>query len=179
MTQENALSTTETYMRQAQAAFADMANSWFQPTKTLFESVPTTSYGLLNPTEAFAQMSRVSQRLAEVNLEYLQNLAGAVRQHVTGLASVLNDEMTTTAKVATAQVEKFEEAAADQADEIQRAERAAVRRARKAARDAAAERYQDMTKVELSEELGARDLPKSGNVDELRGRLTEADLQGA
>jgi hypothetical protein len=35
-----------------------------------------------------------------------------------------------------------------------------------------------MTKVELSEELGARDLPKSGNVDELRDRLIEADLQG-
>ena len=64
-------------------------------------------------------------------------------------------------------MEKFEETAADQADEIQRAERAAVRRARKAPRDAAAERYEDMTKVELSEELGARDLPKSGNVDEL------------
>ena len=34
-----------------------------------------------------------------------------------------------------------------------------------------------MTKVELSEESAARDLPKSGNVEELRQRLTAADLQ--
>ena len=165
-------------MRQAHAALSDAADGWFQPTKALFNSVPTTSYGLLNPTQAFAQASRLSQRLAEVNIEYVQDLAGAVRKHLTGLASVLKDEIATTAQVATDQVEHFEEAAADQADEIQRAERAAARRARKAARDAAAERYQEMTKVELSEELGARDLPKSGSVDELRDRLTEADLRG-
>ena len=171
------MSITETYMRQAQAALSDLADGWYQPTKALFQSVPTTNYGFFNPTEAFAQASRLSQRLAEVNLEYVQDLAGAVRKHVTGLASLLSDEMATTAKVTTDQVEKLEKAAADQADEIQRAERAAVRQAKKAARDAAAERYQEMTKVELSEELEARDLPKSGNVDELRDRLTEADLQ--
>ena len=175
----DALSTTETYVRQAQATMTDMASGWYRPTKALLKSVPTTGYGFLNPTEAFAQASRLSQRLAEVNIEYVQDLAGAVRKHLTGLASILKDEMATTAKVTTHQVEKFEEAAADQADEIQRAERAALRRARKSARDAAAERYQEMTKVELSEELAARNLPKSGNVDELRDRLTEADLQNA
>jgi hypothetical protein len=172
------LSTTENYMRQAQAALSDAADGWYQPTRALLQSVPTTSYGFLNPTQAFAQASRLSQRLAEVNLEYVQDLAGAVRKHFSGLASVLKDEIATTAQVTTDQVEKFEAAAADQADEIQRAEHAAVRHARKAARDAAVERYQEMTKVELSDELGARDLPKSGNVDELRDRLIEADLQG-
>jgi hypothetical protein len=54
-----------------------------------------------------------------------------------------------------------------------------ARQAKKAARDAAAERYEHMTKVELSEELAARDLPKTGNVDELRDRLIENDLQDA
>jgi hypothetical protein len=171
------LSGTETYGRQAQATLADMANGWYQPAKAVLQSMPTTSYGLFNPTEAFGQASRLSQRLAEVNIEYVQDLAGAVRKHLAGLASVLKDEMATAARVTIDQVEKVEEAAADQADEIQRAERAAVRRAQKAARDAAANRYQEMTKVELSEELAARDLPKSGNVDELRQRLTEADLQ--
>ncbi len=171
------MSTTETYMRQAQTALTDLADSWYKPTNALLGSFPTTSCGFLNPTEAFAQASRLSQRLAEVNIQYLQDLVGALRKHATGLASVLKDEIATTSKVTTDQVEKFEEAAADQADELQRAQRAAVRQARKATRDAAAERYQEMTKVELSEELGARDLPKSGNVDELRDRLTEADLQ--
>ena len=36
-----------------------------------------------------------------------------------------------------------------------------------------------MTKVEPSDELGARELPKTGNVEELRERLIEADLQAA
>ena len=173
------MSFKETYMRQAQATWRDMANNWYQPSKALFKSVPSTSYGFFDPTDAFAQASRLSQRLAEVNTQYVQDLAGAVRKHVTGLASVLKDEMATAAKVTNDQVEQFEEAAADQADQVQRAQRVAARRAKKAARDAAAERYQEMTKVELSEELGTRDLPKSGNVDELRERLTEADLQDA
>ena len=69
--------------------------------------------------------------------------------------------------------------AEEQANEIQRAQRAEARRARKAARDAAAERYQEMTKVELCDQLAARDLPKTGNVDELRDRLIDADLQDA
>jgi hypothetical protein len=170
------LSTTETHVRQAQEAFTDMVDGWYQPAKALFQSVPTASYGLLNPTEIFAQASRLSQRLAGVNIEYVQDLAGAMRKHVTGLASVLTDEMATTAKVTINQVENFEEAAVDQADRAERAQRTAARRARNAARHAAGERYQEMTRVELSEELSARGLPKSGNVGELRERLTEADL---
>jgi hypothetical protein len=46
-----------------------------------------------------------------------------------------------------------------------------------AARDAAADRYREMTKVELADELGRRDLVKSGNVDELRERLIADDMQ--
>ena len=146
------MSITETYMRQAQAALSDLADGWYQPTKALFQSVPTTNYGFFNPTEAFAQASRLSQRLAEVNLEYVQDLAGAFRKHVTGVASLLTDEMATTAKVTTDQVEKLEKAAADQADEIQRAERAAVRQARKScSRTPPQSGIRRRLKVELSE----------------------------
>ena len=35
--------------------------------------------------------------------------------------------------------------------------------------------YDDMTKAELEDELVARDLPKTGNKDELIERLEEAD----
>lgn len=35
--------------------------------------------------------------------------------------------------------------------------------------------YDDMTKAELEEALVARDLPKTGNKDELIARLQEAD----
>jgi hypothetical protein len=118
---------------------------------------------------------RLSKRLTEANIEYVQDLAGAACKHVTGLAGLLKDEMATTTNVTIDEVKKFEEAAADQAAASQRTERAAVRRARKADHDAAAQRYQQMTKAELSEELRARELPKTGNVGELRDRLTKAD----
>ncbi len=49
-----------------------MANGWYQPTKALFSSVPTSGYGLLNPSEAFGQASRLSKRLTAVNIEYVQ-----------------------------------------------------------------------------------------------------------
>jgi len=45
----------------------------------------------------------------------------------------------------------------------------------RAEHEQAAERYQDMTKAELQEELASRDLPKTGNVDELRQRLIADD----
>jgi hypothetical protein len=145
--------------------------------KALLSLVPTPRNGLLNPAEALTQSARLTKRLIEVNVTYIWDLAGAVRKHVTGLAGVVKDEVLTTAKVANDQASKLEETVIEQADEIQRAERLEARRARKAARDAAAERYQEMTKVELSDELGRRDLVKSGNVDELRDRLIEDDLR--
>ena len=41
--------------------------------------------------------------------------------------------------------------------------------------DKARERYEGLTKAELSDLLDKRDLPKTGNVDDLIERLVEAD----
>src|ERR1700722_19651794 len=149
-----------------QAAMTDTAKGWLQPASAAFGAAPTSGYGLLDPTGAFGQMTRLTQRVVSVNVEYFQDLAGAVRKHVAGLTSVLKDEVVTSVTLASVQAEKFEEAAVEEANEVERAQRAEARRVRKAARDAAAERYQEMTKVELSGQLATRDLPKTGNVDE-------------
>jgi hypothetical protein len=171
--------TTDTYdrVRQAQETMTGAAGARMRDAKAILSLVPTPANGMLNPTDAITQYGRVTKRLVEVNVEYVRDLAGAVRKHLTGLAGVLKDEVVTAANVANKQAEKFEQAAIEEADEIQQAERAGLRRAKKATRDAAAERYQDATKAELSEELGKRVLMKSGNVDELRDRLIENDLQ--
>jgi hypothetical protein len=55
--------------------------------------------------------------------------------------------------------------------EARRAEREQARRAHEKAR----QRYEGLTKAELSDLLAQRDLPKTGNVDELVERLVEAD----
>ena len=53
--------------------------------------------------------------------------------------------------------------------------RFAERRQARQAHDKARERYESLTKAELSGQLAKRQLPKSGNVDELIERLAEAD----
>jgi hypothetical protein len=161
------MSTTQTMTGAAEARMRDA--------RAMLRLVPTPAKGLVNPSDVINQYARVSKRLIEVNVEYVRDLAGAVRKHMGGLAGVLKDEVVTTTKLANDQAEKLEEAALEQADEIERAERAAVRRAKKAAHDAAAERYAEMTKVELADELAKRRLPKTGNVDELRERLIDDD----
>jgi hypothetical protein len=134
---------------------------------------------LVHPNEIFEQNRRIAKRFVEINAEYVKDLAVAVKKHVTGLASVLVADVTTTAKLANEQAERVEDRAIQEAEEIVRAERAEVRRAKQAAREAAERKYAEMTKVELSDELGRRDLPKTGTVEELRERLVEADLESA
>ena len=66
---------------------------------------------------------------------------------------------------------KAEQAGQDVAREARRGEREQAKRAH----DKARERYEGLTKAELSDQLDKRDLPKTGNVDELVERLVEAD----
>ena len=67
--------------------------------------------------------------------------------------------------------EQAEQAEKELAREARKAEREQARHAH----DKARERYEGLTKAELSDQLGQRDLPKTGNVDELVERLVEAD----
>jgi hypothetical protein len=65
---------------------------------------------------------------------------------------------------------------AEQAEkELAREARQAEREQARHARDKARERYEALTKAELSDRLDQRNLPKTGNVDELVERLVEAD----
>ena len=67
--------------------------------------------------------------------------------------------------------EKAEQAEQERAREARFAERRQARQAH----DKARERYEGLTKAELSDQLAKRQLPKSGNVDELIERLVGAD----
>jgi hypothetical protein len=176
------MTTTSEYVtriNQARETVASISEARIRDARALLHLVPTPGNGFLSPNDVIDQNRRIAKSLVEVNVNYVKELAVAVRHHVTGLAGVVADEVITTAKLANIQAEKAEEAAIDQAEEIVRAERAEVRRQKRAARDAAGQRYAEMTKVELSEELDKRGMPKTGNVDELRERLIDNDLQDA
>ena len=74
------------------------------------------------------------------------------------------------------------EAAREQAAKAEQAEKELARQARQAEREharqaheRARQRYEGLPKAELSDLLAKRDLPKTGNIDELIERLVEAD----
>ena len=78
--------------------------------------------------------------------------------------------------------EKAEQAAREQAGKAEQAERELARQARQAERQQARQahararqRYEGRPKAELSDLLAKRELPKTGNIDELIERLVEAD----
>jgi flagellar biosynthesis GTPase FlhF len=80
------------------------------------------------------------------------------------------------------QAEKAERAARERAAKAEQAEQELARQARQAEReharqahDRARARYEGLPKAELSDLLAQRDLPKTGNIDELIERLVEAD----
>ena len=75
-----------------------------------------------------------------------------------------------------------EQAAREQATAAGQAENELARQARQAEREHARQahkrartRYEGLSKAELSDMLAQRDLPKTGNIDELIERLVEAD----
>jgi len=80
------------------------------------------------------------------------------------------------------QAEKAEQAAHEQAAKAERAEQELARQARQAQREhdrqahqRARQRYEGLTKAELSDLLAKRKLTKTGNIDDLIERLVEAD----
>jgi hypothetical protein len=173
------MTVTETYTERAlqlQDTVAETMFIWLKPVQSLMKSIPGSRSGLFDPGNVMEEAVNLTRRLVEVNAKYMDDLTTAVREHMAGLASVVNEGAFAAAKSASAQVEKVSATVEEQAHEVERAERSAARRVKKVAHDSAAEQYQDMAKVELSEELAQRGLPKSGNLDELRERLIESDL---
>jgi hypothetical protein len=75
------------------------------------------------------------------------------------------------------QAEKVGEAVREQAETAQRAIREQAESFQRNERKQAVAKYDELTKGELQDELASRDLPKTGNVDELRARLVADDLK--
>jgi hypothetical protein len=107
----------------------------------------------------------VRDRTESVGL-LVRGKAGAVEQ-------AAREESVRAAKVARQQAEETQRSGEERAREARLMERDRRRQAHERAR----QRYQGMTKSELSELLGDRKLPKTGSRDELVDRLAEADAR--
>ncbi len=124
----------------------------------------------------------ISRDLSLKWAEAVGMVSGAVREQTESVSGLVREQAGSARDFVHEQADKAEQAAREQADQAEQAEKELAREARKAEReqarrahDKARERYEGLTKAELSDLLGQRDLPKTGNVDELVERLVEAD----
>src|SRR5271154_4034241 len=109
-------------------------------------------------------------------------LSGAVREQAESVGGLVREQAESARDFVHERAGKAEQAVREQAAQAEQAEQELAREARKAERaqarhahEMARVRYEGLTKAELSDLLGQRDLPKTGNVDELVERLVEAD----
>jgi hypothetical protein len=109
-------------------------------------------------------------------------LSGVARQRAESAGEVVRERAESAGVVMRERAESFERAAGEQAEQVEQAEQALVREARsierqraRRAREKARARYEGRTKAELSDLLIQRNLPKTGNHDELVERLVESD----
>jgi hypothetical protein len=98
-------------------------------------------------------------------------LSGAVREQAESVGGLVRGQAESAREFVHEQAGQAEQAEKELAREARQVEREQARHAH----DKARERYEGLTKAELSDRLDQRNLPKTGNVDELVERLVEAD----
>ena len=172
---------------QARTAADKTADLWTQGAQALTGLVPRLAQVDLIP--AVERYFDLVQRVVDVNrflavkwVEAAGTLTGVARDQAESAADVVREVPAAAGRVVHEQAAQAGHAVREQAEKAEQAEQERAREARKAeraqARQAQAkarERYEGWTKAELSDQLAARDLAKTGNVDELIERLIEDD----
>src|ERR1700760_4207170 len=162
-------STTERYRAAASQSASTVekaADFWTQGSKKLTEYMPAglPQVDLVPFVERYFEfVQRTVDISRDLTIKWAESavmLSGVVREQAESVSGLVRE----------------------QAEQAEQAEKELVREARKAEReqakhahDRARERYEGLTKAELSDLLDKRGLPKTGNVDELIERLVEAD----
>jgi polyhydroxyalkanoate synthesis regulator phasin len=155
-------STTERYRAaasQSAGTVGKIADFWTQGSQKLNDYLPSglPQVDLVPVVERYFELVQWTVDISrDLTLKWAQaagTLSGAVREQAGTVA------------------DKAEQAGKDLAREARKVEREQASRAH----DKARERYEGLTKAELSDLLEKRDLPKTGTVDELVERLVEAD----
>jgi hypothetical protein len=163
------------------------ADFWTRGARTVTGLVPGLPQVDLVP--AVERYFELVQRTVDINrhlavrcAEAVGTLSGVVRENAESAGDLVREKAEAAGNVVREQAEKAEQAALEQAEKAEQAEKELARQARQAEREQARraherarERYQGLAKAELSDLLAKRELPKTGNVDELIERLAEAD----
>lgn len=171
----------------ARSAVDKTADFWTQGARTLTDRLPGLPQIDLVP--AVERYFDFLQRTVDINrhlavrwAEAAGTLSGVVREKAGSAGDVVREKAEAAGDVAREQAAKAEQAAHEQAEKVDQAEKELARQVRQAEREQARQaherarqRYEGLTKAQLSDLLAKRDLPKTGNIDELIERLVEAD----
>lgn len=160
-TQENWADLIESFTQNIQAPFGQPVKGFSYPD---FNRV--TSQAIDQVFDYWAKAVEIQRDVAKQVVASNFQLIDQIGAQAETAQNVVQDHARNIGELAREQAETVKGAAQEQAEA-----------AKDAAEEQAAERYESMTKADLQAELGRRDLPTTGNVDELRARLIEADLK--
>lgn len=171
----------------ARNAVEKAADVWTEGARTVTDRLPGLPQVDLVPAveRYFDFLQRtvdINRRVAVRWAQAAGTLSGVAREKAGSAGDVVRDEAEAAGDIAREQAVKAEQAAHQQAEKVDQAEQELARQVRQAQREQARQaherarqRYQGMTKAQLSDLLAKRDLPKTGNIDELIERLVVAD----
>ena len=167
---------------QARTAADKTADLWTQGAQGLTGLVPRRPQIDLIP--AVERYFDLVQRMVDVNrhltvkwVEAADTLTGVVRDQAESAAAAVREMPASVGHAVHEQAAQAEQAVREQAEKAQQERAREARMAERQQARQARERYEGQTKAELSDQLAERDLPKTGNVDELIERLVEADTK--
>jgi hypothetical protein len=172
---------------QARNAVEKTVDVWTEGARTVTDRLPGLPQMDLVP--AVERYFDLVQRTVDINrnlavrwAEAAGTMSGVVREKAGSAGDVVREKAEAAGDIAREQAENAEQAAREQAAKVDQAEKELARQARQAEREharraheRARQRYEGLPKAQLSELLAKRNLPKTGNIDELIERLVEAD----
>jgi hypothetical protein len=185
------MSTTEQFSATASRATStaeNIADFWTQAMQSM--SIPMLpglpQVDLIPVVERYFEFVQrtvdISRDFAIKWVEAESMLSGVAREQAESVGTLVREQAESARSLVHEQAGKAEQAAREQVKKAEQAEKELVRESRKAERDQARqsherarERYEGLSKAELGDLLDRRNLPKTGNVDELIERLVEAD----
>jgi len=168
----------------ARSAVDKTADFWAQGARTLTDRLPgLPQIDLIPAVERYFDLVQqtvdINRRLTIKWAEAAGTLSEMVRDRAESAGNLVREKAESAGDIVRDKAESAERTAREQAEQAEkeraREARFAERRQARQAHDKARERYEGFTKAELSDQLAKRQLPKSGNVDELIERLVEAD----
>jgi len=168
----------------ARSAVDKTADFWAQGARTLTDRLPgLPQIDLIPAVERYFDLVQqtvdINRRLTVKWAEAAGTLSEMVRDRAESAGNLVREKAESAGDIVRDKAESAERTAREQAEQAEkeraREARFAERQQARQAHDKARERYEGLTKAELSDQLAKRHLPKSGNVDELIERLVEAD----